>query len=74
MIVQRRVEFNGDYGIRGIYWQDIDLPEGDIGQMLINLDDPIWTEYRIIREKFTRATIVPPPLPNKEIKFSDNSA
>lgn len=56
MIVQRKVEFDGDGGIEGTYWQDVHLSDGPIEQALSELDDPVGTEYRIIHDKCDTAT------------------
>lgn len=74
MIIQRRVDFDGDSGVTGIFWEDIPLSDGPIEQVLFELDDPVGTEYRIMYNEISTATVTQPPLPNKGIKFGDSSA
>ncbi len=74
MIVQRKVDFHGDYGVFGTYWQDVHLSGGPIIQALSELDDPEGTEYRIIHGKCESAFVTQPQPQPKGIRFGDNSA
>jgi len=76
MIVQRKVDFDGDGGITGTYWQDVHLGSldgSDLEQALGELNDPEGTEYRIIHDKCGSAFVTQPPPPLKGIRFGDNS-
>lgn len=77
VIVQRKVDFDGNGGITGTYWQDIHLGSldgSDLKQALSEMGDPVGTEYRIIHDKCQTAVVTQPQPQPKGIKFGDNSA
>ncbi len=76
MIIQRKVDFDGDYGVSGTYWQDVHLGSldgSDLEQALSELGDPEGTEYRIIHDKCGSAFVTQPQPQPKGIRFGDNS-
>lgn len=61
MLIQRKIEFDGDGGIFGTYWEDVELPTrlpNSILEWLPTLGGNVGTEYRIINSnRIDRAVI-----------------